>query len=449
MNDSKGGQSDFTESNTRGDTDSGGFFKKYKLPTPPEGDVFDQPIFKKYAPVRVDKANAEDSESSTDERHPDEPIPEEARRRGRLSVWWGLAGAFVILAGFIAGQIGTRTRSTHPQQAETNITPSAGETPLIGGANGTEALTSLQDGLQAGKAANSLKLAHLNPLTSRSYNMIRSIMLARARDFEDRGMLLRAEQEYRTIAASFPDDTSSQFDLSRVQRVLSTKQQGDESRASRESGLKKFRMGDYSGAESDLSAAVTGGRTDTATLYALGMSCVKLGNHEKAETTLERCVDGHANYPPALVGLAQTSLATGQTQRALSLLERALELGGGAEFTPAKITEMISAIDPKRIPIKSSSPTPVPVRRAQPSFIARVVHGHAFPLTWCGGQLEILNSVLHFNASNREHSFQVLVSEIRGARVIGNELHFRVSDKNYIFTLKGRSAKDFLEALVR
>jgi tetratricopeptide (TPR) repeat protein len=262
-------------------------------------------------------------------------------------------------------------------------------------------------------------------------------------------MLSRAEQEYRTIASTFPNDTFSQFRLSRVQSVLSTKRQNEVSSMSREAGLRKFRMSDYAGAEKDLAAAVDAGRTDTAALYALGMSRVKLGYYEKAQRALDQCVAANPDYAPALVGLAQASAAVGKQDQAVSLLERALALGGGAEFTPVKIEEMLAALIPARPVSSPSARSSAQNKRPEPTFFARAVHGHAFPLTWCSGELEIINSVVHFNASKPSHSFQVLSSGISESQVIGNELHFNVNGRHYGFTLKGRSPLEFLEALRR
>jgi tetratricopeptide (TPR) repeat protein len=274
-------------------------------------------------------------------------------------------------------------------------------------------------------------------------------MMGRAREFEDRGMLSRAEEEYQAVAIGFPGDMLSQAGLSRVQRVLSTRRENEKSRVNRETGLRNFRMSDYAGAERELSAAVDAGRTDTATLYALGMSYLKLGDHAKAEIFLDRCIAETPDYAPALVGLAEASAATGRRDKALSLLQRALELGGGAEFTPAKITDMISDLDPQRSAPSPSALSLPPPERSHPTFIARAIHSHDFLLASCKGDLEIVNSVVHFNASNPCHSFHVLVSEVSGAHINGGALHFRVGGKPYRFNLKGRPARDFLDALVR
>jgi tetratricopeptide (TPR) repeat protein len=115
-------------------------------------------------------------------------------------------------------------------------------------------------------------------------------------------------------------------------------------RASREAGLNEFRFGNYAKAEGHLLAAVEGGRTDVPTLYALGMTHIKLGHYSNARIAFDRCLAASPNYAPALVGLAQANVALGEKGRALQLLNRALELGGGAEFTPVKIAEMISSV---------------------------------------------------------------------------------------------------------
>jgi tetratricopeptide (TPR) repeat protein len=274
-------------------------------------------------------------------------------------------------------------------------------------------------------------------------------MLARARGYEDRGMLVRAEEEYRAAVNNFPEDKLSQVGLKRVQTVLSQKQLNEMSAVSRETGLKEFRMSDFAGAERNLSAAVDAGRSDTATLYALGMSYLKLGSFTQAQRTLESCRAGNPDYAPALVGLAQVNAATGRQREALPLLQRALELGGGAEFTPAKIKEMMVRLSPEQsTPIDSKSAQPA-VQRSQPTFYAHAIHVHDLVLSSCKGELSIVNAVVHFNASNPDHSIHVLRSEVTGANVKGKELQFSANGKFYRFNLNGRSPQDFLDALGR
>jgi Tetratricopeptide repeat len=473
MDGSKDIQSDSTEpqkKSTKPDT----FFKKYTLSMPPEPGTAneatfkkyvpprtdsDEPIFKKYVPLSTD-SNESDADQPlaeeldlSDASDPGAPITKGSKRRAPVHVWWGVAAsAILILAGWMILNTLLHVRERHTQQIEPDKTSSAGETSSDAGANASELYEPPPSGSLDSVPAEQLDEKVKNPSKpSRPQGLVstefqHNIMLARAREFEDRGMLLRAEEEYRALASSFPGDTFSQAGLSRVQSILSAKRQNEMSRLSREAGLKKFTMSDYAGAEKDLAAAVNAGRTDTATLYAMGMSYVKLGYYDKAKTTLDQCIAGSPDYAPALVGLAQANAATGREDQAVPLLQRALELGGGAEFTPAKIREMISKLVPEQAVTRTTAWSPPRRDRSQPTFSARVVHGHA--LTWCSGDLVIVNSVVHFNASNPSHSFQVLSSEVKEARVTGDELLFNVNGKNYRFTVKGRPARGFLDALV-
>lgn len=463
MDGSKNIQSDSTEPQKKESTNRGSFFKKYTLLMPHEDGTANEPIFKKYVPPRTESNENDTDQPSAEESDlsrvsdPGEPITKGAKRRAPIHFWWGVASAILILAGWMILNVFLHTQERRAQQTAPNTPPSAGDTSSDVGTNGSAlyespasgSLASAPAGLLEEKAENASKPARSRRLAIASTDFLHNVMRARAREFEDRGMLLRAEEEYRAVASSFPDDTFSRFGLSRVQGVLSAKRQNEMSRVTREAGLKEFRMSDYAGAERDLAAAVNAGRTDTATLYALGMSYVKLGYYAKAKMTLDQCIAASPDYAPALVGLAQASAATGREDQAVLLLQRALELGGGAEFTPAKIRQMISRLVPGQAVPSPTVWSPPPRERSQPTFFARVVHGHDFPLTWCRGDLEIVNSVVHFNASNPSHSFHVLSSEVNGARIISDELHFNVNGKNYRFTLKGRSARDFLDALVR
>ncbi|MEK6324125.1 MAG: tetratricopeptide repeat protein [Acidobacteriota bacterium] len=458
MDDHKGIQSDCTESKKDEGSNSGNFFKKYRLLMPREGDGSNQRIFKKYVPPSMssDEGNADRQSAEelnlADVSSTGEQIPKDERRRASVYLWWGLVSAILLLVGGMTVQLVRHTQARSTRQAETTTTPSAPETPYDVTTR-PELSSSIPSGLLESASAGSLDGNHTSKsvrslrLPISSFDFQRNVMVARAREFEDRGMLPEAEQEYRAIASSFPDDTFGQFGLRRVQSLLSAMRQREASRISREVGLRKFRMSDYNGAERDLTDAVNAGRTDTSTLYALGMCSLKLGYYVNARTALQRCIEASPDYAPALVGLAQTSAATGREDESLSLLQRALELGGGAEFTPAKIKEMISMLAPKTPSPSASARSLTPPPRLQPSFFARAVHGHSFPLTWCTGELEIVNSVVHFNATNPSHSFHVLSSGITRARVAGNVLHFDLNGKDYSLTLKGRPARDFLGAL--
>ena len=463
MHRSKDTQPDCTEPQMKENTNRGSFFKKYALLMPLEHGTANVPMFKKYVPPRIDSNEHNTVQPSAEEPHlldvadPGEATSKSEWRRTRTRVWWGVAAATLILACWMILHVLLQTPELRTQQTEAHTPPSAGETTSDVGAKTSGLIESppfrLLDSVLAesldGKSKNTSKPARSRNVSISSPDVLHNIMLARAREFEDRGMLSQAEEEYRAVASSFPNDTFSQFGLRRVQAVLSAKRQNEMSSVSRELGLNKFRMSDFAGAERDLAAAVNAGRTDTATLYALGMSYIKLGYYAKAKVTLDHCIAANPDYAPALVGLAEASAASGRKDQALPLLQRALQLGGGAEFTPAKIGEMISRLASEQAVSSPSVLSLSPPGRSQPTFLARAVHGHDFPLTSCRGDLEIVNSVVHFNASNPSHSFHVLASRVTGARISGKELHFNVNAKVYRFTLNGRSARDFLDSLVR
>jgi tetratricopeptide (TPR) repeat protein len=453
MNASKDIRPDCEEPHTTEETDNGSFFKKYTVLTPPQSESIDQPIFKKYVPLRV-----------SDEYETDQPIPEEAdslgvsrlnqpikprsRQGTTLLLWSAVAISALLLAGWIVFYEVRHTEQ--PEQVEATQPPPAPEAstnsdsvPVTAESLVPESAVAPEEESETASVSSGSRGAQIA-----SSNMLLNVMLARAREFEDRGMLMRAEEEYRAAVGNFPQDKLGQDGLKRVQTVLSEKQRDEKSAVSREMGLKEFRMSDFSAAEKNLAAAVDAGRSDTATLYALGMSYLKLGSFTQAQRALENCMAGNPDYAPALVGLAQVNAATGRKQEALPLLQRALELGGGAEFTPAKIKEMMFRVFPEQSTTIDSRSAQPAVQRSVPTFYAHAVHAHDLVLSSCRGELSIVNSVLHFNASNPDHSFHVLLSEVTGAHIQGRELQFSANGKIYRFSLNGRSPQDFLDALV-
>lgn len=262
------------------------------------------------------------------------------------------------------------------------------------------------------------------------------VMLLRAREFEDRGMLERAEQEYLAILARFPNHQASMLSLIRVHASLSRERVAETARRNRETGLKKFRSGDFSPAAMYLSASVADGCSDTATLYSLGMSYLKLGRHSEAGKILDRCVAAKPDYAPALVGLAEVERARGSIDRAVLLLRRARELGGGAEFTPVRITEMISALEPE---------TNTKQIQPKPLLVVTAVHQHAFPFSRCRGKLTISDSEILFTSDKPSHSFRVSGDAFKNAHASGSQLNLLVSGKVCTLTLEGTSAVDFLK----
>jgi CheY-like chemotaxis protein/tetratricopeptide (TPR) repeat protein len=188
---------------------------------------------------------------------------------------------------------------------------------------------------------------------SEGVRRLRNRMLERARKLEDRGLLDEAEQEYRAASATFPSDQQISLAHQRVVQKQTARQREDLSRANqtaRRTGLDSFRRGDYESARARLSVAVEAGLGDTAVLYALGMSQLRLGRTNEARPSLERCLAANPGYAPALVGLAQVHAAAGRRQQAITLLNQALELGGGAEFTPYRIRKMLSELDSRYKP---------------------------------------------------------------------------------------------------
>ena len=428
-------RSDEVEPGRSEDNDDGSFFKKYTLVSPQEGELIDGHVFKKYVPIR---------ESIKP------PVKQRSWPGTTLLLWASVVVAALLLTGIVFYELPRTEQPQAIQLPSTQTSTDGGDSASANaGLQTPEDANSQSDESLGEEPGNGSTPTGFHRLQVPSPGILLNVMLWRAREYEDRGMLIRAEEEYRAAVNRFPGDKLSQVGLKRIQTVLSQKQKDEMSTVSRETGLKEFRMSDFAAAERNLSAAVDAGRSDTATLYALGMSYLKLGSFTQAKSTLESCRAGNPDYAPALVGLAQVNVATGRQQEALPLLQRALDLGGGAEFTPAKIKEMMVRLSPEvSNPIDSESAQPA-VQRSQPTFYAHAVHGHDLVLSSCKGELSIVNAVVHFNASNPDHSFHVLRSEVTGAAIRGKELQFSVNGKFYRFNLNGRSPQDFLNALGR
>ncbi|HXG95144.1 MAG TPA: tetratricopeptide repeat protein [Blastocatellia bacterium] len=445
-------RSENAESHKIEGSDSGNFFKKY-TPPPHEPEASGEPFFIKYSPPRARDNEIDDNRPSSEAHHlPNtlstaEPLPDSTRnRRPAALIWWGAGLALLLLAILLLFRTVPRQPAHRAEQADASIVSSQNApsgAPEIYEPEGSDSTLSEPEGLRLSNASKTI------PSLRRSFSssdFLRDVMLARAQEFESRGLLERAEQQYSVLVRRFPGESIGQSRLNSIREILQTQRENAMARMLREEGLKKFRMGDYTAAKTDLAAAVNAGRTDIATLYGLGMSYFKLGDYSDSQRIFERCVASAPNYAPALVGLALASAETGNKDRALSLLRQALELGGGAEFTPVKIREMIDSLSPKRA--ASSSPqSAVPPAIPQAAFYARVIHNHDFPLTWCSGELTIVNSVVHFNASKPSHSFHFLSSEITGIQVSGDKLRFNANGQTHSLTIKGRSARDFLAAL--
>jgi tetratricopeptide (TPR) repeat protein len=453
--DGKDIRSDREEPYLTDNSDESSFFKKYKLVGPQEGESVDHPIFKKYVLVREgedanqrDRLDLEDK-NSFDAPDVNKPTKQRPWQGTTLLLWAAVAVAALLLGGWIVFYELVRTGQPEANQHSSGEEPAADRGDKVSASAGPQIPQESDSQSEESLDENILVPVGLRRPSTALSGMLLNAMLARARVYEDRGMLVRAEEEYRAAVSSFPEDKLSQNGLKRVQNALSQKQKNEMSTVSRETGLKEFRMSDFAAAERHLSAAVDAGRSDTATLYALGMSYLKLGSFTQAQRALENCMAGNPEYAPALVGLAQVNAAIGRKQEALPLLQRALELGGGAEFTPAKIKEMIFVLSPEQsAPIDSKSPQPA-VQRSQPTFYANAIHAHDLVLSSCRGELSIVNSVVHFNGSNPDHSLHILRSEVTGAHIKGKELQFNANGKFYRFNLNGRSPQDFLNALGR
>ena len=178
-------------------------------------------------------------------------------------------------------------------------------------------------------------------------SLLREQMLARARSYEDRGMIAQAEVQYRAVLHNFPGDATSRFALKRIEARIAAERREQAARASRDAGLRAFRSANYLEAVTSLTAALNAGRGDTVVLYSLGMSQWKLGRARESKSSFERCLVSNPNYAPAMVGLAQVKAAEGKRAEAVALLNRALQLGGGAEFSPERIREMIARYAPR------------------------------------------------------------------------------------------------------
>ncbi len=351
--DTRSDRSDSIEPPNDQGADSGAFFQRYAPRESPDDNATNK-FFRRYVPSQSGPSNvadeqpepdrvslAEDSQFSALASDQQLTRPKSSHTRPAVFVILGLIGIAVLVAIPYLNQ--------RPAPSEASSSPSiedasANSESLFDESRSSLVLNNSERPLKRGQ----VKLAR--PMASNSppfLSLWLTDMLARARDFESRGMLTEAEQMYRSILSRLPNERTSQFSINRIQDIFSTRQREEMARTSRETGLKRFRQGDYQGAEPELAVAVNLGRIDTATLYALGMSYLKLGNYPKAYAAFDHCITGNTNYAPALVGLAQVRLFAGDKEQALSLLNRALQLGGGAEFTPIRIREMISGINSK------------------------------------------------------------------------------------------------------
>lgn len=425
-------------------TDAGTFFNKYRPRQSPEteaGNIF----FRKYVLAQNEHARESDEEAEPDRavlateaeysapgeyKHTNKPVPAFSRLK-LLSVLTGVA----ILIGILYASNRNSLPSAESVPPPLQNTPAQLDDGQPGEAQSGVLSNIATTPLRRGRARTAQPQQSNNP----SFRQLSLTgLLARAQTLEEMGSMGEAAKVYQNILNEFPDERLSRTALDRIQSAFSARQKEEKVRAARESGLRKFRNGDYPGAETDLAVAVNAGRSDTATLYALGMSHLKLGNHSRALASLNDCIAASPDYAPALVGLAQVRLAAGDKPEALSLLDRALQLGGGAEFTPVKIREMISSLDPK---------APAPPKRQRGYFFAYAVHRHSLPIVWCRGELRMNDSVIEFKSNKPSHSFRVSSIESVKTGQSDDELILDVNGVSYRFILKGKTARDFLSAL--
>jgi tetratricopeptide (TPR) repeat protein len=443
-----GNDKDIESSNTESvplDTKNSGFFTKYSPYVGEEPGTNARGFFNKYLPPREGTPIVTQEKSeSTEHDSQASPVDPELHHRSKavrraLNFVWPLLLVAMVLGIMLAehSRDAGRGRATtdnpsQPPDPDLKTTPEADSRVELD----PPVLSHSKPFYTAGLS----KVATTSPSHQGGFSSASPMpgtMLRRAREFEDRGMLEQAEQEYSAILERVPGDRPSILGLSRVQSILSKQRTSDVARQNRETGLKKFRWGDYAAAAMSLSAAVDAGRTDTATLYSLGMSYLKLGRPSEARTVFDRCVAARPDYAPALVGLAEVEKDRGSKDQALLLLKRALELGGGAEFSPVRIMEMISAL----------APVTKSITNEPQQLTVTAVHRHGFPFSQCRGQLIIDGSVIRFSSDNPSHSFSVPRTAVAGARASGSQLTVDVNGKPYTLRLKGGSALDFLNAL--
>jgi len=433
-------EADGEKSHDESGIDASTFFRRYKPAESPEQEAGGS-FFTKYVPAetpcvaensKLTKVGLEAEPEQSALMLPPQPTANSSARFRSQAVF--------VLVGFIAISItlailyralrpGATPGANNPASVSSTVTEGMSENSEE---SDSDKLTDPEVSIKRGEPT--VRPKHANPPAA----VPLSSLQAQAREFQERGMVEQAEQAYRDILRLYPDDPLSRAALDRIERTRATQQQDERARASRESGLTKFRRGDYGGAESDLAYAVSAGRTDTATLYALGMSYLKLKNYSQALSALSKCIEASPNYAPALVGLAQVKLAAGDKKEALSFLNRALELGGGAEFSPVKIRDMMAGLSAK---------PPVPSKPSRGFFFAYAVHRHASSLTWCRGELTVSNSVIEFKADKPSHSFQTSSANTVPVSLSENELSLTVNGKEYRLTLEGKSVRQFIAAL--
>lgn len=427
------------------ETSSPAFFMKYSPGDEEEPEPNANRFFTRYLPPREtteidDQALSEVPECETQTVPVDLQAEHGSTVTRRVNPVWPalMLVALITLMLGIWQVAGSRYARSNPSITDSSPSVRADPDPPItrGADNHTD--ESILSFANSSFAASLIKSEHrsnsIRPLSSTLPGP--EAMLLRAREFEDRGMLERAEQEYLAILARFPNHQASTQGLNRVLSSLSRQQTAETARRNRETGLRMFRSGDYSPAAMYLSASVEDGCSDTATLYSLGMSYLKLGRHSEAGKVLDRCVAAKPDYAPALVGLAEVERARGSIDRAVLLLRRARELGGGAEFTPVRITEMISALEPE-----------TKTKQIQPKPILQVtaVHQHAF--SRCRGRLTISDSEILFTSDKPSHSFRVSGDAFKNARASGSQLTLLVGGKVCTLTLEGTTAVDFLKTM--
>src|SRR5262245_16751381 len=199
MDSSKDIRSDEVEPGRSEDNDDGSFFKKYTLVSPQEGELIDGHVFKKYVPIR-------------------ENIKAPVKQRswpGTTLLWASVVVAALLLTGWIVFyELLRREQPQANQPPSTQTSNDGGDSASANaGLQTPEDANSQSDESLGEKAESSSTPAGFHRLQVPSAGILLNVMLSRAREYEDRGMLVRAEEEYRAAVNSFPQDKLSQVGL--------------------------------------------------------------------------------------------------------------------------------------------------------------------------------------------------------------------------------------------
>src|SRR5262245_9931098 len=217
MDGSKEIHSDQVEPRRSEDNDNS-FFKKYTLVSPQEGELVDGHVFKKYVPIRESTPEQHSDQSELQHESPLDvgnlkaTVKQPSSPRTTLLLWASVVVAALLLVGWIVFYEHLRT-----EQPQANESPST-QTSTDGGDSASanaglqipEEANNQSDESVEEKPGDSSTTAGLHRLQVPSPGILLNAMLARARGYEDRGMLVRAEEEYRAAVNNFPKDKLGQ-----------------------------------------------------------------------------------------------------------------------------------------------------------------------------------------------------------------------------------------------